>query len=446
VGSSFADPSLLYAGVYRASLGVSGLLTVLVVMAKLTPDEQGYFYTLNSLGSMAMFVELGLLSLIIIFAGHEWSLLSLDSRGHPVGSSKALSRLTSLGHFGAKWFATGSALLVVIMVLVGRLLLRSHQVYRVVWQAPFYLLCIANGLTAFVAFPQALLEGCHQVREVYLCRLQSMAAGNLALWVGILCGLGLWSLSLGAFLNCVWTIGFLLLFFAPMLSTLCSQPQGEAISWRRELMPLQWRVAVGYLCSYILYYAFTPLLFYYRGPVEAGQMAVTWAGIEIISTVAGTPNAIRIPAFNALVAVADRQSLNRLSWQTALLAVALNVLGATSFMLLLIAATNRGYAFSERLLPLWPTAILFIGSLVKQVGTCMTNYVRAHKVEPFIPVSVASTLTFLAGALPLTTRFGTTGLALAFTVAQSVVGFPLIIRIFLAYYRVGSAEPSLKAN
>ncbi len=43
------------------------------------------------------------------------------------------------------------------------------------------------------------------------------------------------------------------------------------ISWRREVWPFQWKIAVSWLCDYFIFQLFTPVLFAFRGPVEAGQ-------------------------------------------------------------------------------------------------------------------------------------------------------------------------------
>ena len=65
-------------------------------------------------------------------------------------------------------------------------------------------------------------------------------------------------------------------------------PAGEqSVSWRNEIWPFQWKIAVSWICSYFSIQIFTPVLFAYRGPAEAGRLHKGIDLVEIGRNLAG---------------------------------------------------------------------------------------------------------------------------------------------------------------
>ena len=77
----------------------AGLATTVLVISFFPPDVQGYYYTFNALIGLQVFAELGLGAVIIYFASHEWSKLSINQDGWLTGDVSSLSRIRSLGRF-----------------------------------------------------------------------------------------------------------------------------------------------------------------------------------------------------------------------------------------------------------------------------------------------------------------------------------------------------------
>ena len=59
----------------------AGLVTAFLIVKHFSPAVQGYYYTFASLLALQVFVELGLGTVLVQFAAHEWSRLSLTSTG-----------------------------------------------------------------------------------------------------------------------------------------------------------------------------------------------------------------------------------------------------------------------------------------------------------------------------------------------------------------------------
>ena len=48
----------------------------------------------------------------------------------------------------------------------------------------------------------------------------------------------------------------------------------------------QWRIAVSWMCGYFIFQLFVPVLFAYRGPLEAGQMGISLSISNVLASVA----------------------------------------------------------------------------------------------------------------------------------------------------------------
>ena len=98
---------------------LSGILTLLLVVRFLTPDEQGYYYTFASLLAMQILFELGMSYVVMQFTSHEMANLNWSEEGTVEGDSRAKARLRSLLILVTKWYGVVGALIVVVILPIG---------------------------------------------------------------------------------------------------------------------------------------------------------------------------------------------------------------------------------------------------------------------------------------------------------------------------------------
>ena len=115
---------------------VAGPITVILIAYKFTPELQGYYFTFINLIALQVFIELGLGVVIIQFASHEWSKLSLNKAGYIVGESEALSRLISLAKITIKWYLIGSLIAIFGLGIVGYIFFSQSQTSNLNWMLP----------------------------------------------------------------------------------------------------------------------------------------------------------------------------------------------------------------------------------------------------------------------------------------------------------------------
>ena len=98
------DKAVILGLVSKTWVIIAGPVTALLIATFFTSSLQGYYYTFATLLALQMFVELGLGTVIQMFASHEWAKLSFDDKQQIVGDEDSISRLISTSRIAFKWF------------------------------------------------------------------------------------------------------------------------------------------------------------------------------------------------------------------------------------------------------------------------------------------------------------------------------------------------------
>jgi len=417
------DRGVMYALLARSWQTVAGLVTLLLIARFFTPELQGFYYTFLSIIALQTFVELGFYLVIVNVASHEWAHLQLDHKGCIVGQPEALSRLVSLGRLIFKWYAVASFIFIVIVGLAGYIFFSQSFQNSIRWQGPWITLVFLSGLSLCTLPYISLLEGCNQVVIVNQFRLVQALLAYSSLWLIITLNGGLWGLVALTgvnFLSCLYLLLYRYrYFFEPFLKP----PAGRCIVWRSDIWPMQSRIAISGLVNYFAFSLFNPVMFRYHGPVVAGQMGMCW---QIVSAVQGTVSAwisAKVPLFGRIIAQRDYAKLDRL-WRRSLVPSFVMVSGGVMLLWLLIYSFNNWQIpLARRLLPPLPTGLFFLAVILMQISQWQTGYLRAHKQEPIMIMSIVCSLAIGFLVWLLGSRFGPVGAAAAYlgVVVASVV-------------------------
>lgn len=373
---------------------IAGPVTALLIIIKFTPECQGYYYTFSSLLALQVFVELGLGTVIIQFASHEWSKLKIDKNGNIAGDKEALSRLASLANISFKWYAVGGVIIAICLSLGGCIFfLQSHNNTQISWMLPWFFACFFTGISLWLVPMWSLLEGCNQVSTVYAYRFFQGIVSNIAIWIAIFSGAGLWSASIFAAVSILCAVLFLSYRYCNFIrSLLFSGLSSLRINWRTEMLPMQWRIAVSWISGYFLFSFFTPVIFRYHGPVAAGQFGMTWSIILMVCGISGAWVSPRAPRFGVLVAKKEYEELDSLFGRMFRVFILISVATAVALWAAVYVLYAIRHPFASRLLPVLPTTIFLAAQMVMMVSLPFSVYLRAHKKEPIFLVSVCGTI------------------------------------------------------
>lgn len=427
------DRAIAFTILARGWSSLAGVVTVLLIARFLTSIEQGYYYTFSSLVALQIVFELGFSFVILQLAAHERAYLHIQGDGTIAGDLVAHSRLASVLQKAVRWYTTGAVLMAAALLPVGFLFFQAHRQpgVPVFWQLPWVAVVFAATLTFQMDPLFAFLEGCGRIHQVARMRFTQAFAGSLMAWGALCVHQGLYAPAMIIGGQAIAGALFLFSQRTLLLPLLHHNTTGHIVSWRLEIWPFQWRIAISWLCGYFIFQLFNPVLFAYRGAIEAGQMGMSLTIASALSTVALAWISTKASPFGTLVARREFLRLDilffRSLWQSSLLLV----LGAALLLLGLAVVTQRFAHLAVRVLPLPIFALLLATALCNHVVFSEALYLRAHKREPFLPVSIAIGALTACSTVLLGRLWGAPGVTVGYFCTSGVFGLAFGTFIFI---------------
>ena len=170
---------------------------------------------------------------------------------------------------------------------------------------------------------------------------------------------------------------------------------------------------MSWFCGYFLFWIFNPVLFAFRGPVEAGQMGMSLSLANAIQAIAVSWVSTKSAPFGALIARKEFRRLDRTFFQALKQSSAVSFAGALAALLGCVYLNLRHVRFAERLLDAFYLSILLIYMIVNVIIFAEANYLRAHKQEVFfvnslVGAAAVTVCTFIFGQ-----RYGAKGIVVS---------------------------------
>jgi len=417
------DRAIVYTASARVLQGAGSVVTVLLLVHFLTKVEQGYYYTLWSLVALQVVFELGFSFVILQIAAHERVHLEFHANGFITGDDRAHQRLALLLQRAVLWYLIAAVVMGIAMIAGATHFFAMRQAGDAsLWTWPLRVTVIACCVTFSIGPVLSFLEGTGMVAIVARTRfLQAFVASGLA-WIAMGTHHGLFAPAMvltGQGAVAAWLIFQHRRLLLPLMRKVTD---AGVIDWRVEVWQFQWRIAVSWICDYFIFQMFTPVLFAFRGPVEAGQMGLSMSAVTQLGGIVLAWMSTKAAPFGSLVARRDFDSLDRLFFRTLRQSLVIFAGGAT-LLLCAFALITMGFPrFAGRIVS-WPVfSLLLLTAASNHVVQSFALYLRAHKVEPFllqsIVVATATTILVLLAVRP----WGTIGVALAYFATLGIGG------------------------
>ncbi|OAI51418.1 hypothetical protein AYO47_07145 [Planctomyces sp. SCGC AG-212-M04] len=436
------DKAVFFAIAARAWQVLAGPITLLLIVQFFTPEMQGIFYAFSFLLAFSTLSELGLNTIILFAASHEWHALRLAGDGHIHGDPIALARLADLSRLMNRWYAILAVTFAAVMIPLGLWYIGRRDVPSIDWRGAWVAASMITAVNLALSPRLAILEGCHQIAVVNALRLGQALAGNLVVWSVLAAGGGLWTAVASAAVKLLFEGWLVFGMYGRFFQSLRLSTGTATIPWKETIWPLQWRIALNSLLNYVSTWIFTFVAFEQQGLVAAGQTGMTWTVLTALQSATLAWVQTRGPLFGSLVARRDFQELDRVFLRVFKISTLMMALGSVIVIggvftmeaihrdlfqvraaLPHIAVTLADKIF-PRILPTLPTALFCLALLGLHTVLCFGSYVRAHQRDPFLPFNlVSSTLTSVLiwfGTL----KYGPTGAAAALLAGMAVANVP----------------------
>jgi hypothetical protein len=418
------DRAIAFTVLGRVIQGLGSVGSVLLIVHFLSPAEQGYYYALWSLVALQSVFELGFSFVILQVAAHERAHLEFHNDGSITGSELAHLRLASLLQRAVRWYSIAAILMTVALLVGGTRFFSMHQQPDApnLWVTPLRITVFACAITFSIGPVLSFLEGCGQVAQVARMRFFQSAVSVALSWSALLSHHGLFSPAM-VLLGQGFVASLLLFSRRKLLMPLLRMHVAHAgISWKREVWPFQWKIAVSWLCDYFIFQLFTPVLFAFRGPVEAGKMGLSMSVVLQLSAMMLAWMTTKAAPFGSLIARKDTLALDKLFFRALRQSVTLFA-GAAALVLIGVLAAPYIVPKISRRIEDWPIfLLLLLTGLSSHIVQSEAIYLRAHKCEPFLVQSIVIAFCTAGSVVALAKTSGALGVSLAYFVVLGVAG------------------------
>jgi O-antigen/teichoic acid export membrane protein len=382
-----------------------------------------------------------LLFVISQFVSHEFVHLSWGERGVITGEPHAVHRFSELLQKTVRWYAIAALLVPVILIPAGLIFLGSKGSVVFPWRVPWILLTGGTALNLMVTPFFAVIMGSGDVTAANKRDLTCSIVSSCLCWIVMSLHGGLFASAAISFGSAAVSWGYLLRKRPELLklSWRSQKDHGEdwinTLSWKDEIWPMQWRMLVSSCATYLLFSLFTPLLFHYHGAVIAGQIGITITAANALLGIGLTQLFAKSPLFGKFVALRDWHNLDRTFYKTLRQSFTLTAIGAvlgTGAIWYLQSIST----FGQRFIPYDQAGILFVTVCFQVVNSGIAIYLRAHKQEPLVVMTILAS--FLQGAATwyLGKHYSTFGVTLGFLFVTVFFIFPYIILIVVRFRKL----------
>lgn len=391
------DKAIAYSSGARVIQGLTGVGSIFFISTFLTGVEQGFFFTFGSILALQVFFELGLTGIMNQYVAHEASHLTLDKNNVYQGDVKYKSRLASLVHFCVKWYSMVAILIFIFLNIVGYFYFNKfgeNQGEQVEWQTPWILISIATAFQLFVSPLTSILSGLGFVKQTSKISFFQQLITPLCIWAGLIYGLKLYVIGIGYLMNvCIWFIVVKKQGLLQILQRLWKTQITDRVAYMTEIFPYQWKIALSWVSGYFIFQLFNPVLFATEGAVVAGQMGMTLQALNAINAFSMSWLNTKVPTYSRLVALKQYNELDILFSKTlkqmSMVCTSLLLLFFVFINVLRVADFHIGNSYiAERFLNNVPLIIMSSTILANQYVNSWAAYLRCHKKEPFLHLSM----------------------------------------------------------
>lgn len=370
---------------------ISGPVTLIFIPLFISPVVQGYWFSFNSLGALAMLADLGFTTIVGQFSAHEFAHLRINSATRELeGDQLYLKRISSLFRFVLKWAFTVSMISIPIILSIG-IYMFSNKSQNVNWLIPWIIFVMVSGINFTLSSVLSFLEGCNQVAEIQQNRIISTITATISTWVFLASGFDLYSLALTSLIGSILNVLLLIYKFKNIIAQLIQCKIVEKLNWRSDFLNLLWKYAISWSSGYFLFQIYTPLSFSFHGPIFAGKVGISMSLTLAMYSISYVWIYVSTPKFNMLASLKKWNSMDKLLSKTLILSIITFIIGIVFVSILFYFFADK-IPMLSRFLGQIPITILFFAWFLQIPIGAIAVYLRAHKQEPMVWVSLAGAI------------------------------------------------------
>lgn len=406
---------------------ISGPILLFFIPLFLQDNVQGYWYTFSSLAALSIFADMGFTTIVTQFSAYEYAYLSFNEKKYLEGDTHHLSMLASLLRFIFKCSTITCIVAFPIIMSVGIYMFKGKEVVGV-WFLPWIIYICASALNFIINVLMAFMEGCDQIARIQKNRFYGSIITTITTLVMLYKGYGLYSLALGTLLGGVVNSGLFLYEFRVSLKQLMHWNKNFIHNWNKDFLSLIWKYAISYSSGYFIFQIYTPLVFQFYGAELAGKVGISMSLCSAVYSISSVWTYINTPKMNMYAAQKKWNSMDKTLLKGVVLSCITFLIGGV-FVLTVLLRYQTKVPILSRFLSVVPIFTLLCAWFIQIIVNSIAIYLRAHKQEPFMILSVVSGIYILVSTFIIVRYLSINFLFIGFFTAQ-VLGLPWCISIF----------------
>jgi hypothetical protein len=438
--SSFAGDAGVRATALSRLIALAGApVTLYLAATRLPPNEQGWYFVAVNIVAFAQVCELGLGTIIVQFASHEWPRLRWGRNGGLEGDPSARDSIAALLVTATRWFGVAAILLFAIAGIGGALIFGSNLGGSRLGFTIFWCGFVSVTALYLLVIPFVCVsEGCGDLLAVQRMRAWQAAAVLLALWTGITLSGPLaaaWLAATAQFLvAAIWLFARhrgLLRAPRTLPARLLDSVKGLAVRYRAE----QAHSAQLWLALWLAPQLLAPVLLRMRGGDEAGRLGITLAVATAPLTLGLAWLHGRYPSFGAMVAEGRTQEFDLLARRAT--ADASRVFVALCIMIVGLVVLLQRYvpSIGARFLPPVSLIALMAGNFGGLLLQAMAGWLRAYRDDAIAAPIVGGAVAVVISSAVAGTVGGANLMSAVFAGSTLFVAVPLAAAHFVRVRR-----------
>jgi len=376
-------------------IGLASILgTNIFAAIMLDPITQGAFFTFTSLVTIQGLIELGFSGILITYTSHEWANLSFSKNKTIVGDIISIERMQDLSKFAIKWYSFASLILFFILIIIGYFTFQKSTDH-VDWIYPWVSLSATTSLNLLLSPLILILEGCNQFKKVYTFRLYQILLSNCFCLFFLFFNFNLWSLSLSSLISALFYMLYMYINYKKLIIQMfiiSFRKKVSYFSWKKELLPLQFKISIGWIAGFLMNQFYVPVIFYFKGPILAGQAGLVLNLIAGMNILISSWIAPKVPKFGILAAKLKNEHAfllaSRLFKESIIIILILNLL----ILLSLIVINYFELKLLGKLLPITATIFFIFAAGINIITLPLTLHLRSNKTDPIFSISLLFTI------------------------------------------------------
>ncbi|WP_159874901.1 hypothetical protein [Aquitalea denitrificans] len=379
------DSAIMYTIMTRVWTNAAGLITIYLISTKLSNTEQGFYYTFSSILAMQIFFELGFSNVLSQFASHEMAKLSWRD-GKLSGDKPSVRRLKYLFKLAIRWYLICSIAMLTGLLIFGYSFFNSQlRDPSINWQLPWIFLVIAASGNLFISPLISLFEGSGFLAQIAKFKFIQSITSNSISWILLSLGTKLFISAAAATVILLTSTFWLYNNFRHFIfDVLHEKHSEEAISWKNDIWPMQWKIALSWLSGYFIFQIFTPIAFKYHGPVIAGQVGMSLTITSALSVFAMAWINTKTPLFCQCIANNDNALLEYYFQKSFKQSIGILLASVAILNGGILFINYNNLAIASRILPPFQFSMLTVTVIANHIIFSQATFIRAHKKELYL--------------------------------------------------------------